>query len=143
VNSTLFLRIASILSLIHCTLHTVGGVFGKPKHGAEEVALVDSLKSHMWDFMGSMRSYWDFLFGYGLALTITLFVQFVLFWQLSGIVKKNPELVKPIILLFFFNCVLTAIVSWKYFFAGPGITQLLIAAALAVAYFLARSTAAA
>ena len=83
MNATLFLRIASVLSLIQCVLHTVGGVFGSPKHGAEEVAVIETMKSHRFDFMGSMRSYWDFVFGYGLFVTIDLIVQTILFWQLA------------------------------------------------------------
>ena len=139
MNSTLFLRVASILTFIHCTLHTIGGVFGKPKHGDPEIALLDSMKSQRFDFMGSMRSYHDFLFGYGLAMTITLLVQGILFWQLGTMIKANPGVVRPIVALFFVNCLLTAIISWKYFFIGPAITQILIAVSLALSFMVAAS----
>ena len=139
MNPTLFLRVASILTFIHCTLHTIGGVFGKPRHGAPEIALMDSIKSQRFDFMGSMRSYHDFLFGYGLAVTITLLVQSILFWQLGSMVKANPAVVRPIIALFFVNCLLTAVVSWKYFFIGPAITQILVAVCLALSFAMAAS----
>jgi len=33
--------------------------------------------------MGSMRSYWDFFFGYGLFVTIFLLAVAVLLWQLE------------------------------------------------------------
>ena len=33
-----FLRIASVLTLIHSILHTIGGVFGKPDPGASATA---------------------------------------------------------------------------------------------------------
>jgi hypothetical protein len=137
MSATLFLRIASVLSLINCTLHTIGGVFGKPKHGAEEIAVIETMKAHTFDVMGSMRAYWDFFFGYGLLTTVVLFVQAVLFWQLASFVKTSPAVIRPIVALFFFNCVVTAILCWKYFFAGPAITQLLIAACLGIAYFVA------
>lgn len=139
MNPTLFLRIASILTFIHCTLHTIGGVFGKPKHGAPEIAVLDTMKSQRFDFMGSMRSYHDFLFGYGLAVTIVLLVQGILFWQLGSMIKTNPAVVRPIIALFFVNCILTAVVSWKYFFIGPAITQVLIALSLALSFMMAAS----
>jgi hypothetical protein len=137
MSATLFLRIASVLSLINCTLHTIGGVFGKPKHGAEEIAVIETMKAHTFDVMGSMRAYWDFFFGYGLLTTVVLFVQAVLFWQLASFVKASPSVIRPIVALFFFNCVVTAILCWKYFFAGPAIAQLLIAACLGIAYFVA------
>lgn len=62
VTPTLFLRIASILTVVHCVLHTFGGVLGSPKHGAEEIAVIETMKSHPFDVMGSVRSYWDFFF---------------------------------------------------------------------------------
>ena len=34
MKPVIYLRIASILTLIHSILHTVGGVFGKPPSGA-------------------------------------------------------------------------------------------------------------
>jgi hypothetical protein len=139
VKPTLFLRIASVLTLIQCTMHTVGGVFGNPKHGAEEIAVIETMKAHRFNVMGSMRAYWDFFFGYGLSVTIALFIQGILFWQLGTIIKAIPAASRPIVALFFFNCFATAIVCWKYFFLGPAITQLLIAACLALSFATATS----
>ena len=133
MKPTLFLRIASVLTLIHCILHTVGGVLSAPRHGAEEVSVIETMKSHRFDMMGSMRSYWDFFFGYGLVVTIALFVQAVLFWQLSTLAKKNPSCTRSILVLFLLNYLAVAIVSWNYFFVAPAVTELLIAACLASA----------
>ena len=133
---TPFLRIAAILSLINGVGHTIG-VFSSPKHGAEEIAVLETMKSHHFDVMGSVRSYWDFLFGYGLLITIGLLVQAILFWQLAALAKTNPAWTRPIVALFFFNCIGVATVSWKYFFIVPAVAQLLIAACLGVAFVTA------
>jgi len=135
----LFLRIASVLTLIHCILHTVGGVFSSPK--PEEMPVVEAMKAHTFDVMGSMRSFWDFLFGYGLGVTITLLIQSLLFWQLATMSKSNAAWTRPIIALFFFNFVAMSVVVWRYFFTAPAITELLIAACLATAYFTAAAPA--
>ena len=134
MKPTLFLRIASVLTLIHCALHTIGGVFGSPKHGAEQLAVIDAMKSHRFNVMGSMRSYWDFHFGYGLFVTINLLIQGLLFWQLASMAKTNAAWTRPILVLFFLNYVAMAVVAWKYFFIGPAVTELLIAACLAMAF---------
>jgi hypothetical protein len=128
-----FIRIASVLSIFNCAGHTTG-VFNAPRHGAAEIAVVETMKSYQLDVMGSMRSYWDFLFGYGLSVTITLLVQAILFWQLGALAKRNPACVRPIAALFFLDCIGIAIISWKYFFIGPAVSQLLIAACLGVAF---------
>jgi hypothetical protein len=134
VKTTLFLRIASVLTLIHCVLHTVGGVFGTPKHGAEEIAVIEAMKSHRFDFLGSVRSYWDFFFGYGLFVTIALLVLSTFFWQLATFARTNPVWIRSVLVVFGLNFVGMTIVSWRFFFAGPAVVELLIAACLAVAY---------
>jgi hypothetical protein len=142
VKVTLFLRIASVLTFIHCVLHTIGGVLSSPKHGAEEIAVVETMKTHTFNVMGSMRSYWDFNMGYGLFTTINLFIQAVLFWQLGTLAKSNAAGIKPILVLFSLGYVAMTVVAWRYFFIGPAITELIIAGCLAAAFFTAGSASA-
>jgi hypothetical protein len=112
----------------------MGGVFGSPQHGAEEIAVIEAMKSHRFDFLGSARSYWDFFFGYGLFITIVLFVVAVLFWRLAAFVTTSPALVQSVAGIFAFNFAAMAVVSWRYFFFAPALTELLIAVCLIVAY---------
>jgi hypothetical protein len=135
----LFLRIASVLTFLHCVLHTVGGVFGKPKHGIEEVAVIETMKEHAFNVVGSMRTYWDFFFGYGLFVTVNLLLQAILFWALAGYVKTSPGLVRIVALLFFFNYALMSIIAFRYFFIAPGVVEALTAVCLLVAYFTVAS----
>jgi hypothetical protein len=139
MKATLFLRIASVLTIIHAILHTIGGVLSKPRSGAPEVAIIEAMKSQAFNVMGSMRTYWDFFFGYGLMVAVTLLVQGILFWQLGNIAKTNPVQVRPVILLFCLTFAVVTIISWKYFFIAPAVTELLIAAFLAGAYSTANS----
>jgi hypothetical protein len=115
----------------------MGGVFGKPQHGAEEIAVIETMKAHQFEFMGSMRGYWDFFFGYGLSLTVSLLIQAILFWRLGSIVKTTPAAVRPIVGLFCVNYLLLSVIAFKYFFIGPGVLELLMAACLALSFFTA------
>jgi len=137
VKPTIFLRVASVLTLIHAVLHTVGGVFGTPKNGSEEVAVVETMKAHQFLVMGSPRTYWDFFFGYGLILSICLLVQAVLFWQLGEIAKSQPLIIRPILMAFFLAFCGFTIIAGRYFFLAPAITEVIIAACLAGAYVTA------
>jgi phosphoglycerol transferase MdoB-like AlkP superfamily enzyme len=143
MKTTLFLRIASLLAIIHAILHTIGAVLSKPNNGAPEIAIIEAMKSRSFNVMGSMRTYWDFFYGYGLILAITLLVQGVFFWQLATMAKTNATQIRPIILLFCFNFLATTVIAWKYFFIAPAVTELLIAGFLAGAYFTASSVRAA
>jgi hypothetical protein len=142
VKPTLFLRIASVLTFVHCVLHTVGGVFGSPAHGAEEIAVIETMKSHHFDFLGSMRSYGDFFFGYGLHMTIILFFLAVLFWLLGSLAKTNAAPIRLVAAVFCLTFLFLSVVSWKYFFIAPVINELLIAVCLAVAFVQSRGGAA-
>jgi hypothetical protein len=137
MRTTLCLRIASVLAIIHAILHTVGGVLSKPNNGAPEIAIIDAMKSRSFNVMGSMRTYWDFFYGYGWLLGLALLVEGILFWQLATIAKTNAAPIRPIIMLFCLNFVVTTIIAWKYFFIAPAVTEILIAAFLAAAYFAA------
>lgn len=135
MRATLYLRIASVLAIIHAILHTIGGVLSKPKNGAPEIAVIEAMKSRSFNVMGSMRTYWDFFYGYGWLLGLALLVEGILFWQLATIAKTNAAPIRPIIMLFCFNFVVTTVIAWKYFFIAPAVTEILIAAFLAAAYF--------
>ncbi|HEX3120017.1 MAG TPA: hypothetical protein VHP80_13055 [Candidatus Acidoferrum sp.] len=135
MRTTLYLRIASVLAIIHAILHTIGGVLSKPKNGAPEIAVIEAMKSRSFNVMGSMRTYWDFFYGYGWLLGLALLVEGILFWQLATIAKTNAAPIRPIIMLFCLNFVVTTVIAWKYFFIAPAVTEILIAAFLAAAYF--------
>jgi hypothetical protein len=138
MTPTLFLRIASVLTVLHSILHTIGGVLSKPKD-LEQIAVIETMKSHTFNVMGSLRTFWDFFFGYGLGVTVTLLIQGILFWMLGSIVKTSPAAVKPIVGLFAINFAVMSIIVSKYFFIAPGVTEVLIAVSLAAAYFTTAS----
>jgi hypothetical protein len=140
VRPTIWLRVASVLTVIHAILHTIGGAFGQPKHGSEEVAVVDTMKAHQFLVMGSPRTYWDFFFGYGLILSVCLLVQGVLFWQLGEIAKSQPKLILPIVAAFTLSFVATTIIAGRYFFLAPAVTEVIIAGCLVGAYVTAGVT---
>jgi hypothetical protein len=141
VKTTLLIRIASGLTILHAVLHTIGGVLSKPNNGAAEIAIIDAMKSRAFNVMGSMRTYWDFFFAYGILISIALLVEGILLWQVATLAKSNAAAIKPILLLFTLNFIVTSVIAWKYFFFAPAVTEMLIAAFLTAAYFAASSKA--
>ncbi len=128
------LRIASVLTLVHAVLHTIGGVLAPPSHGPEEIALVETMSAHRFDFMGSMRSYADFMLGYGLFVTVALLAFAVLCWQLAALARRRPEGLRPAVATLAVGFVAIAVVSWRFFFVAPVVNELLIAAFLVAAF---------
>jgi len=139
MKPTLFLRIASVLALMFCAAHTVGGVFSKPAPGVQSF-VVQTMKTNPFDVMGHMRTFWDFNLGYGLILSTVLLTHCIMFWQLSTMVKIDGERLRPIFALLALEFLAQAPIAGRYFFIGPCVASVLIAACLAMAFFTVKPT---
>jgi hypothetical protein len=142
MKPALFLRIAAVLAFVQAALHTIGGVFGKPGPGPASVA-VQAMKMNQFLLMGNTRSYWDFYRGLGLGATISLTAEAVLFWQLGSLTKTDARRLRPILATLLVAYATLAVNSYAYFFLGPVIAEIFIAACLGLAIVTAKSQAAA
>jgi hypothetical protein len=133
------LRIASVLTLIHSVLHTVGGVFGKPDPGV--ATTVAAAMRSPFQVFGVTRSYSDFYMGMGLTVTIFLTMDAVLLWLLASMAKENASRLRPLIGVFALGYLAFAFNSYTFFFAFPVITELLIVASLVAAIVTAKPDA--
>jgi hypothetical protein len=139
MKPVIFLRIASVLTLIHAILHTIGGVFGKPAPGiATQVA---AFMRSRFPVMGVVRSYSDFYRGMGLAVSIFLTVEAIAFWLLASMAKSQPPRLRPLLAIFLLGYLALALNSYAFFFAAPVIVETLIAACLGAAIYTATSGA--
>jgi len=141
MRTVIFLRIASVLTMIHAVLHTIGGVFGAPEPGVQQ-ATVAVMKANEFQVMGVMRSYGDFYLGFGLVVSVFLTVEAVVFWQLGSLAKTDAVRLRPVLATFLVGYLCAAVVSYRYFFFAPVITEILIALCLGLAIVSARQTAA-
>lgn len=132
MNSTLYLRIASVLTMIHAVMHTIGGVFGKPSPGVA-ATVVATMRANRFAVFGVTRSYEDFYFGLGLGITIFLSVAAILLWQLGTLARTDAARLRPILLVLMAGFFLFAVDSYFYFFLGPVVAELLIALCLGLA----------
>jgi hypothetical protein len=135
ISTAFFLRVASVLTVLHCIGHTIGGVFGvDAPPGTKEGAVVEAMKSNQFEVMGATRSFWDFFIGFGLTISVSSLVQAVVFWQLAGLAKTEPRRIRPIIAAFLFANLGFAVLAWRYFFMPPLVGAVLTTIVLAVAY---------
>jgi hypothetical protein len=132
MKAAVWLRIASVLTLIHGVLHTIGGVFGSPDAGVQQTVW-DAMRSNTFKLMGNERSYFHFYRGMGLAVTVFLVLEAVVFWQLGSLAKTDGWRLRPVLATFVVGYLCLAVNSYKYFFFGPVITEVLIAVCLVMA----------
>jgi hypothetical protein len=136
-SSVLFLRAASLLTMIHAVLHTIGGVFGKPDPGPASVAVL-AMKANQFQWVGNTRSYWDFYIGFGLGITIFLTLDAIVLWLLASLARSEAPRLRPIILVYALGYLTFAVNSYVYFFLGAVVTELLIVLCLTVAMLTAK-----
>ena len=95
MTTTLFLRIASVISLIFTLGHTAGGLRKWSPMGENEV--LKAMTAVHFDTMGTNRSYLDFYMGFGWSISVAMLMQTVLLWQMASLARTNAASVRPMI----------------------------------------------
>ena len=103
MSSKVFLRIASVLMLIHCILHTIG--FDSWKGDPDKQGVYQAMNGPKFPFMGVHRNMIEFYDGFGYASTIAMVLIVVALWVVStelasGSLAKKMILILAIILVF-------------------------------------------
>ena len=136
MTTSLMLRIAAVITLLYFVGHTSGTPW-TPAAGPLEAPILEAMKVHRFEALGSSRTYWDFYYGFGWAISGFLLLQAVVLWQLAGLARTGPSTLRPVIAAFFASFALNAFVAWKFFFAVPAAMAVAIAACLAIAFAIA------
>jgi hypothetical protein len=92
-----------------------------------------SMRTIHFDIMGFSRTFWDFYVGFGLLLTVFLWFSAILAWQLSGMVKEYPKLVRTLAWPFAISHVAVAVLGWTNFFLAPIVVSSAAACCLVLA----------
>jgi hypothetical protein len=127
----IYLRIAAVLTLIHCLAHTAQSLLSGPTHGTQEMLVIQAMQSNIFKFAGVNRSYWDFQRGFAWFLSVQLAVQAAVFWLLASLAKNPFIRLRPILTMFAIGYLAMAAVSVRYFTPGPVVIEILIAACFA------------
>jgi len=125
-------KIAVYLLALFFAGHTLGGMISQKSMGASSDAVFDSMKAVHFDFNGADSTWYGFWFGFGLLASVFLLFSVVVTWQLDKVGKENWHAVSTIAWAFAASHLATAVLSWAYFFAGPGVVSTLVTLLLGV-----------
>ncbi len=114
-------RIASVLLILFCAAHTVGGMIVQRSRGAEADKVLAQMKNVHFDFNGADATYYGFWFGFGLTASIFLLLSAIISWRLASVDPKDWPVVSWIAWALILSQVANTYLSFRYFFAGPGI----------------------
>jgi hypothetical protein len=135
MTTTLFLRIASIISLAFTIGHTLGGQKQWSPMGDNEV--LKAMTTVRFDTMGANRSYLDFFMGFGWTISVAMLMQTVLLWQVASLARTNPADVRPMIAVFALATVASGIIAWRFIFPVPALFSGALVIPLVAAYVVA------
>jgi hypothetical protein len=128
-----WLRIAAVLQALGTVGHNLATLSTKPRHGPQEQAVFDAMRGFQFNMMGSMRSTWDFYRGYQFSTTVNFLLLVVLLWMLSNLSRSAPMEARPLVIAILVAQSVNVVLSWTFFFAGPGLLGSLIASCIAIA----------
>ena len=138
MTATVFLRVASILSLLFGAGHTLGGTQSWSPAGETEV--LQAMRSFRFDAEGVSRTYLEFYLGFGFILSVYLLLQAVVLWQLATLARVEPARLRPLMAAFLLAQVASGVLAWRFIFAIPVVFSALIALTLGAALYASRRT---
>ncbi|MGC3964937.1 MAG: hypothetical protein QM803_16910 [Rhodocyclaceae bacterium] len=136
MRPTLALRIAATITLLYGIAHTWALYTVHARNGVEAFVL-QTMRSNQFSFWGTVNSYWDTYFGFGLLVSLWLFVLSALTWQMGWLVERAPAQARPLMLTLVLAYVALCVVNSIYFFVLP--TLLSVAVTILVIGALLRS----
>jgi hypothetical protein len=119
-------RLATYLLVLFFGGHTIGGMLGQKSQGSEAGAVFASMKSVHFVFNGASCSWYDFWFGFGLMVSVFLLFCAAMSWRLASVDPHDWPVAAPFAWLLAISMIANAILSARYFFAGPAITSTLV-----------------
>jgi hypothetical protein len=136
MKTTIWLRVASIVSLLLAAGHTLGGRSSWSPMGDNPV--LQLMRSTHFHTMGVDRSYLDFFLGFGYSLSVYMALQAVLLWQLAGLARTDARRVRPMIAAIAVATAAVAVIAWFLIFPLPVVFCLAVLVSVVVAWFVAR-----
>jgi hypothetical protein len=136
MNAKLWLRISAVVSLLLAVGHSLGGRRFWSPNG--EIPVLQQMRDNHFDVMGVHRSFFDFYMAFGWSLSIALFMQSILMWQLSGLVSTDVARARPMIAVISAAVVASAVIAWRMIFPVPAYLETALSVCLIMALVQAR-----
>jgi hypothetical protein len=137
MKASIFYRVAAVLLLFFAIAHTLGFHQTDPEWGID--AMLHSMRSVHFDFLGFDRTYWDFFLGAGFTAGVLYLFAAILAWQLGGLPPETLVVMRLTAWAFPLCFAVIAYLSWRYVFIIPVVFSVVITMCLIVAASLSHS----
>jgi hypothetical protein len=134
MNASVLLRIAAVLILLFGVGHSLGYPWVGNVTETQQTALMNAIQANAAVTMGFMRSYADFLIGFGWIISIFFLVQAIVAWRLASLLSAQPAVVRFFSGLFAVQYLAMLVLDCYFFFWAPIISAALVAACFLSVY---------
>ena len=131
----IFLRIASVLMLVHLIGHSFGTLSWKKTNDPVKQEVIRQMTDHQFSFMGANRSMGDIVDGYGFATFLSLFLIMAILWVSSNNTTAYPGLIRSFLILLSVLLFLWGIIELVYFFSLAAVLTLVTMVLTVIAIF--------
>src|SRR5262245_24838382 len=135
INTTLLLRVASIVTLLFAAGHTLGGTKSWSPMGETDV--LAAMRTQRFEVFGVSRTYLDFYRGFGFSLSVYLLLQAALLWQLASLAKTEPGHLLATIATFVISSLAGTLLCWTMILPQPAVFSAFLTICLGAALFTA------
>jgi len=136
MTAKLWLRISAVISLVFGLGHSLGGLSHWSPMG--DNAVLRTMQAVRFDTMGVQRSYFDFFMGFGISLSVSMFVQAAVLWLIADIADREPAKARQVSLVFLLASLGSVAITWHFLFPVPALFSLVLVATLGMAALRAR-----
>lgn len=136
MTTTTMLRVASLFSLLFAVGHSLGGLSHWSPIEANPV--LKAMTDFHFRTMGVERSYLDLYTGLGWSLSVAMFLQTALLWQMASLARADAAKVRPMIVVFAVATLFSGLVAWQLILPVPTVFSAVLLGLLVAAYAMAR-----
>lgn len=120
-------KLATFLLLLFFVGHTFGGMLAEASWGPASDEVFSAMKQVQFDFHGGNSTWHDFWFGFGLMVSVYLLLCAFVIWTIDRTPAAQFPALAPIAWALVVAKTTIAVLSARYFFAGPATFSLLVA----------------
>jgi hypothetical protein len=127
MKPAIFLKISSILLVLHAVGHTIGMASWNKGSTSEQQFVIRVMTDRHFPFMGATRSFADSFNGFGNIATVSLLLMAAMLWIIGSFAAPYLLVAKKLVWALFIALFLQSILEFIYFFPAAAIMTLLAA----------------
>ena len=141
MKPSIYLKIASVILILHAVGHMFGMAGWNKGATSEQQSVIHAMTDHRFPFMGVNRSFADSFNGFGNIATLSLLLMAWLLWIVGTFTNQYAVVSKKLAGTLFIGLFLQSILEFIYFFPAAAIMTLVAALLTGISFLRIKAQA--